>query len=66
MLVGLEIDIQTIRQSSKEAVLISFSAAVMPLLLGFLFLRLLGYSVIGSLVFGGALSVTAEGTTVKV
>ena len=42
MLVGLEIDIQTIRQSSKEAVLISFSAAVVPLLLGFLFLRLLG------------------------
>ena len=46
--------------------MISFSAAVVPLLLGFLFLRLLGYSMIGSLVFGGALSVTAEGTTVKV
>jgi len=66
LLVGLEIDIETIRQSSKEAVLISLSAAIVPLLLGFLFLRLLGYSVIASLVFGGALSVTAEGTTVKV
>jgi Kef-type K+ transport system membrane component KefB len=66
LLVGLEIDIKTIRQSSKEAVLISLSAAIVPLLLGFLFLRLLGYSVIASLVFGGALSVTAEGTTVKV
>ncbi len=66
LLVGLEIDIEKIRQSSKEAVLISLSAALVPLLLGFLFLRLLGYSVIASLVFGGALSVTAEGTTVKV
>jgi Kef-type K+ transport system membrane component KefB len=66
LLVGLEIDIKTIKQSSKEAVLISLSAAIVPLLLGFLFLRLLGYSVIASLVFGGALSVTAEGTTVKV
>jgi len=66
LLVGLEIDIETIRQSSKEAVLISLSAAIVPLLLGFLFLRLLGYSVIAALVFGGALSVTAEGTTVKV
>ncbi len=66
LLVGLEIGIDTIRQSSKEAVLISFSAAIVPLLLGFLFLKLLGYSDIASLVFGGALSVTAEGTTVKV
>jgi Kef-type K+ transport system membrane component KefB len=66
LLVGLEIDIEKIRQSSKEAVLISFSAAIVPLILGFLFLRLLGYSVIASLVIGGALSVTAEGTTVKV
>jgi len=66
LLVGLEIDIEKIRQSSKEAVLISLTAAIVPLLLGFLFLRLIGYSVIASLVFGGALSVTAEGTTVKV
>ena len=66
LLVGLEIDIEKIRESSKEAVLISLSAAIVPLILGFLFLRLLGYSVIASLVFGGALSVTAEGTTVKV
>jgi Kef-type K+ transport system membrane component KefB len=66
LLVGLEIDLEKIRQSSKEAILISLSAAIVPLLLGFLFLRFLGYSVIASLVFGGALSVTAEGTTVKV
>ncbi len=66
LLVGLEIDIEKIRQSSKEAILISLSAAMVPLILGFLFLRILGYSVFASLVFGGALSVTAEGTTVKV
>lgn len=66
LLVGLEIDVEKIRQSSKEAILISLSAASVPLILGFLFLRILGYSVFASLVFGGALSVTAEGTTVKV
>jgi Kef-type K+ transport system membrane component KefB len=66
LLVGLEIDLEKIRQSSKEAVLISLSAAIVPLILGFLFLKLLGYSDIAALVFGGALSVTAEGTTVKV
>lgn len=66
LLVGLEIDIEKILQSSKEAVLISLGAAIVPLILGFLLLRALGYSMIAALIFGGALSVTAEGTTVKV
>jgi len=66
LLVGLEIDIEKILESSKEAVMISFGAAIVPLILGFLFLKMLGYSFIASLIFGGALSVTAEGTTVKV
>lgn len=66
LLVGLEVDIERILQSSKEAVLISLGAAIVPLVLGFVFLRLLGYDAIASLIFGGALSVTAEGTTVKV
>lgn len=66
LLVGLEIDIGKILQSSKEAAVISLCAAIVPLTMGFLFLRALGYSIIASLIFGGALSVTAEGTTVKV
>jgi Kef-type K+ transport system membrane component KefB len=66
LLVGLEIDIEKILQSSKEGVLIALSAAIVPLILGFALLRILGYSVVASLIFGGALSVTAEGTTVKV
>lgn len=66
LLVGLEIDIEKILQSSREGVLIALSAAIVPLILGFSFLRMLGYSVVASLIFGGALSVTAEGTTVKV
>jgi Kef-type K+ transport system membrane component KefB len=66
LLVGLEIDVEKISQSSREGVLIALSAAMVPLILGFALLRVLGYSVIASLIFGGALSVTAEGTTVKV
>jgi Kef-type K+ transport system membrane component KefB len=66
LLVGLEIDIEKILQSSREGVLIALSAAIVPLVLGFALLRGLGYSVVASLIFGGALSVTAEGTTVKV
>jgi Kef-type K+ transport system membrane component KefB len=66
LLVGLEIDVEKILRSSREGALIALSAAVVPLLLGFVLLRLLGYSVVAALIFGGALSVTAEGTTVKV
>ena len=66
LLVGLEIDLEKILQSSREGVLIALSAAMVPLILGFALLRMLGYNVVASLIFGGALSVTAEGTTVKV
>lgn len=66
LFVGLEIDVEKIRQSSKEGIFISLGAAIVPLISGFFFLRIQGYGVFASLVFGGALSVTAEGTTVKV
>jgi len=66
LLVGLEIDIQKIKESSRDATLIAFFASVIPIILGFAFMRFLGYSIIASVIFGGALSVTAEGTTVKV
>jgi len=66
LLVGLEIDLEKILQSSREGFLIALSAAIVPMILGFALLRMLGYSVVASLIFGGALSVTAEGTTVKV
>ncbi len=65
-LVGLEIDIKKIKESSKDAVLIAFSSAAIPFILGFVFLRAIGYDLLASIIFGGALSVTAEGTTVKV
>ena len=66
LLVGLEIDLKKIMESSKDSILISFGSALVPLVLGFIFLRAMGYDVVASIVFGGALMVTAEGTTVKV
>jgi len=66
LLVGLEIDVRKVIESSKESLLISFGSVLVPLVLGFVFLRGMGYDVVASIVFGGALAVTAEGTTVKV
>jgi Kef-type K+ transport system membrane component KefB len=65
-LAGLEIDIEKIKETSRDSILISFSAALLPFFLGFTFLMLLGYDFLACLVFGGALMVTSEGTKVKV
>ena len=66
ILVGLEVDIDKIKASSKDAALIALFASITPFLFGFLFLRFIGYDMVASFIFGGALSITAEGTTVKV
>lgn len=65
-LAGLEIDINKVKETSKDSIIISFSAALVPLFLGFFFLRAMGYDFLTALVFGGAISVTSEATKVKV
>jgi Kef-type K+ transport system membrane component KefB len=67
-LAGLEIDIQKIRETSRDSILISMSAALLPFLLGFFFMLLVfpQYGWLTALVFGGAMMVTSEATKVKV
>ena len=67
-LAGLEIDIEKIRETSKESILISLSSALVPFALGFAFMMLVfpSYGLIAALVFGGAMMVTSEATKVKV
>ena len=65
-LAGLEIDIEKIKETSRDSILVSFSSALLPFFLGFTFLTLLGYDFLTCLIFGGALMVTSEGTKVKV
>ena len=66
LLVGLEVDVENIKSSSMDAALIALFSFLVPFIFGFIFLRFLGYDYIASIIFGGALSVTAEGTTVKI
>jgi Kef-type K+ transport system membrane component KefB len=67
-LAGLEIDIEKIRETSRESILISMSSALLPFFLGFAFMILVfpSYGWLTALVFGGALMVTSEATKVKV
>jgi Kef-type K+ transport system membrane component KefB len=67
-LAGLEIDIEKIRATSRESILISLSSALLPFGLGFGFMLLVfpSYGWLTALVFGGAMMVTSEATKVKV
>ena len=67
-LAGLEIDIEKVKETSRESVLISFSSAIVPFLLGFLFIIFFfpEYGYMTALVFGGAMMMTSEATKVKV
>jgi Kef-type K+ transport system membrane component KefB len=67
-LAGLEIDVEKIRETSRESILISLSSALLPFGLGFTFMLLVfpSYGWLTALVFGGALMVTSEATKVKV
>jgi len=74
-LAGWEIDFRKVIRYAGDVLLIAFSSALLPFVLGFLFIYLLygesllaaGYDpVIVALVFGVSLSVTSEATKVKV
>ena len=67
-LAGLEIDIEKIRETSRESLLISLSSALLPFSIGFTFMMLVfpNYGWVTALVFGGAMMVTSEATKVKV
>ena len=67
-LAGLEIEIDKIKETSRDSILVSLSSALVPFALGFLFITVFfpedGY--LSALIFGGAMMVTSEGTKVKV
>jgi Kef-type K+ transport system membrane component KefB len=67
-LAGLEIDVEKIRETSRESAMISLISAIVPFSLGFGFLMLVfpSYGWLAALVFGGAMMVTSEATKVKV
>jgi Kef-type K+ transport system membrane component KefB len=67
-LAGLEIEINKIKETSRDSILVSLSSALVPFALGFLFISVFfpDYSFLSAVIFGGAMMVTSEGTKVKV
>ncbi|MEJ2272510.1 MAG: cation:proton antiporter [Candidatus Bathyarchaeota archaeon] len=67
-LAGLEIEIEKIKETSRDSILVSLSSALVPFGLGFLFMTIFfpEYGFLAAVIFGGAMMVTSEGTKVKV
>lgn len=67
-LAGLEIEIDKIKETSRDSILVSLSSALVPFALGFLFITVFfpEYGFLSAAIFGGAMMVTSEGTKVKV
>ena len=67
-LAGLEIEIDKIKETSRDSILVSLSSALVPFALGFVFITVFfpEYGFLSALIFGGAMMVTSEGTKVKV
>jgi len=67
-LAGLEIEIEKIKETSRDSILISICSALIPFALGFIFIMAVfpEQGFMAGIIFGGALMVTSEGTNVKV
>jgi Kef-type K+ transport system membrane component KefB len=67
-LAGLEIEIEKIKETSRDSILISMCSALVPFALGFVFIMVFfpEQGFMAGIIFGGALMVTSEGTNVKV
>jgi Kef-type K+ transport system membrane component KefB len=66
LLAGLEINLKRFQQLSKIEFIVAFTAAFIPFFLGFFGMKFLGFDAISSLVVGACLSISSEGTTLKV
>ncbi|MBR9676876.1 cation:proton antiporter [Candidatus Woesearchaeota archaeon] len=66
LLAGMEVNYWRLSKTKKESLLVAIFSALVPALLGFGLMVVLGYSYLTAFIVGGALAVTAEGITIKI
>lgn len=66
LLTGMEINLLMLKKSQRDVLLIAIASALLPFALGYFLGMWLGYTKIQALILGGSLSLTAEGTNLKV
>ncbi|MFP4524631.1 MAG: cation:proton antiporter [Candidatus Woesearchaeota archaeon] len=66
LLTGMKIDIAKFKKSSKDTLILALFSVLFPFAMGFTLLKAFDYPTLAALIFGGAISLTAEGTKLKV
>ena len=66
LLAGLELNLDKFRKAKKDSLMVGLFCVSIPFLLGFVLIKAFGYSNITAFIVGACLSITAEGTTLKV
>jgi len=66
LLTGMKINVEKFKKSSKDTLILALFSVLFPLAMGFTLLKAFDYSTLTALIFGGAISLTAEGTKLKV
>lgn len=65
-LAGIESSWKILNSEKKDSIIIAFFAYIIPFTLGFIVFRLIGFSIITSLIVGICMSITAEATKAKI
>lgn len=66
LLTGMRINVSKFKKSEKDSLIIAVWSACVPFAMGFLLMKFLGYPNLTALVLGTALSITSEGTNLKI
>lgn len=66
LMIGLEINLKKLREISKNALILAAFCIIIPFMLGFYLILLMGYDILTAVVVGVCLALTAEATNVKV
>src|SRR3989338_6337136 len=66
LLTGLQINLEKFKRAEKDAIIIAISGILLPFALGFILMKVEGYSNLIGVIVGICFSLSAEGTTLKV
>ncbi|MBR9676155.1 cation:proton antiporter [Candidatus Woesearchaeota archaeon] len=66
LLIGMQLNLDKFKKSGKDSIIIALFCVLVPFILGFIFIKAIGYSTTIAFVVGSAFSLTAEGTKLKV
>ena len=66
LLTGMKLNIGKLRKSGRDTIILALFSVLFPFVMGFTLMKAFDYGTLAAVVFGAAISLTAEGTKLKV